>query len=115
MVDYSSNFIEDDHLTETTSQKMIECCKCQFARYGILDVFIFDNGPQFSSSILRKIPVQTAHTEPPYTHNPMGRQKKQSRLLKSSPYQNKKIFQLALLDFRNAPTLMTQLVPLPNI
>ena len=54
MVDYYSNFIEVDHLTETTSQKIIECCKCQFARHGIPDVFISDNGPQFSSTLFHQ-------------------------------------------------------------
>ena len=54
MVDYYSNFIEVDNLTETTSQKIIECCKCQFARHGIPDVFISDNGPQFSSTLFHQ-------------------------------------------------------------
>ena len=49
LVDYYSNFIEFDHLKETTSEKVIEFCKSQFARHGIPDIVISDNGPQFSS------------------------------------------------------------------
>ena len=48
IVDYYSNFIEVDLLKETTSEQVIEHCKSQFARHGIPDVLISDNGPQFS-------------------------------------------------------------------
>ena len=54
LVDYYSNFIEFDHLKETTSEKVIEFCKSQFARHGIPDIVISDNGPQFSSEKFRQ-------------------------------------------------------------
>ena len=50
LVDYYSNFIEVDKLSETASEKIIDCCKCHFSRHGIPDVFVSDNGPQFSST-----------------------------------------------------------------
>ena len=49
LVDYYSNFIEVDHLKETTSAMVITRFKSHFARYGIPDVLFTDNGPQFSS------------------------------------------------------------------
>ena len=49
LVDYYSNFIKIDYLKETTSTQVIKCCKLQFVRYGIPDIFFTDNGPQFSS------------------------------------------------------------------
>ena len=48
-VDYFSNFIEVDFLRETTSQAVVTKLKAQFARHGIPDIVVSDNGPQFSS------------------------------------------------------------------
>ena len=38
LVDYYFRFIEIEIQCETTSDKVIECCMSQFARYGIPDV-----------------------------------------------------------------------------
>ena len=51
IVDYYSGFIEIDHVNDSTS---ITRLKSQFARYGIPDKLITDNGPQFSSQEFRK-------------------------------------------------------------
>ncbi|KAK2553575.1 Uncharacterized protein P5673_025066 [Acropora cervicornis] len=48
--DYYSNFIEVTRLTTTTSQSIIKALKEVFARYGIPDIMVSDNGPQFSSA-----------------------------------------------------------------
>ena len=48
-VDYYSDYWEVDELADTTSQSVIECTKKHFARYGIADVVVTDNGPQFCS------------------------------------------------------------------
>ena len=110
MVDYYSNFIEVDHLTETTSQKIIECCKCQFARHGIPDVFISDNGPQFSSTLFHQFSetYQFEHrTSSPHYPQSNGKAEKAVQTVKKLLHKSlseQKDFQLALLDFRNAPT-----------
>ncbi|PIK34233.1 hypothetical protein BSL78_28947 [Apostichopus japonicus] len=48
-VDYFSGFWEIDFLQDTTSNSVIHKLKGQFARHGIPDVCMSDNGPQFSS------------------------------------------------------------------
>lgn len=53
VVDYYSGFIEVDRLQSTNGQQVITRCKSHFARYGIPDVLITDNGPQFSSTIFK--------------------------------------------------------------
>ena len=120
MVDYYSNFIEVDHLTETTSQKVIECCKCQFARHGIPDVLISDNGPQFSSTLFHQFSEKYQfehHTSSPHYPQSNGKAEKAVQTVKKllqKSLSEQTDFQLALLDFRNAPTNDT-VGPLPNV
>ena len=47
--DYYSNFIEVEKIHAATTQRVSRILKL-FSRYGIPDVVISDNGPQFSSS-----------------------------------------------------------------
>ena len=48
-VDYFSNFWEIDRLHELTAPMVIKKLKGHFARYGIPNTVITDNGPQFTS------------------------------------------------------------------
>ncbi|XP_054874059.1 uncharacterized protein K02A2.6-like [Amphiprion ocellaris] len=48
--DYYSRFLEILDLPSTTSSKVIQKIKGVFARYGIPDEVVSDNGPQFSSA-----------------------------------------------------------------
>ena len=54
LVDYYSEFFEIDSLKQTRSENIIRCCKAHFARYGIPDTLITDNGPQFSSAEFKR-------------------------------------------------------------
>ena len=47
---YTSNFWEVDLLDNTEARTVIKKLKSHFARYGIPDQVISDNGPQFSCS-----------------------------------------------------------------
>ena len=48
--DYYSNCIEVARLNTSTSQALIKSLKEIFARFGIPDTLITDNGPQFASA-----------------------------------------------------------------
>ncbi|XP_042071854.1 uncharacterized protein K02A2.6-like [Haplochromis burtoni] len=48
--DYYSRFLEILHLPSTTSGQVVQKLKSTFARFGIPDEVVSDNGPQFSSS-----------------------------------------------------------------
>lgn len=48
-VDYYSNFWEVDYLPDTKSNTVIRKLMTHFARQGIPDIVISDNGPQFAS------------------------------------------------------------------
>ena len=49
VVDYYSNFIEVKKLSGTRSVSIVAYLKEQFARYGIPDELVSDNGPQYTS------------------------------------------------------------------
>ena len=48
MVDYYSKFFEVTHLSNSKSKTVIKHIKPQFARYGIPEIIVSDNGPEFS-------------------------------------------------------------------
>ena len=109
LVDFYSNFIEICKLTSTKSSAIIRNCKQQFARYGIPDHLISDNGPQFASCEFRTFTndYQIKHTtSSPHYPQSNGRAEKAVQIVKQlltkakadtvDPY-------LALLDLRNTP------------
>ncbi|CAM1296134.1 Uncharacterised protein r2_g539 [Pycnogonum litorale] len=49
IVDYHSRFIEVSLLPDITSSGVINCMKSIFARHGIPDLVVSDNGPQYAS------------------------------------------------------------------
>ena len=49
LVDYFSRYIEVIKLSSTTTNSVVAAMKPIFARYGIPDIVILDNGPQYSS------------------------------------------------------------------
>ena len=53
-VDYYSQFFEVDYLSDMTSTNVINELKAHFARYGILEKMMSDNGPQLVSHEFRK-------------------------------------------------------------
>ena len=50
IVDYYSNFIEVAQVTSTTTRSIVKELKARFAHYGVPDVLVTDNGPQFISA-----------------------------------------------------------------
>ena len=49
VVDYYSRYIELVYLADTIMHTVTAKLKCMFARFGIPDLLVSDNGPQFSS------------------------------------------------------------------
>ena len=47
VTDYFSRWLEIVHMPSTNTQLLISKLKCPFARLGISDQFVTDNGPQF--------------------------------------------------------------------
>ncbi|XP_022806478.1 uncharacterized protein K02A2.6-like [Stylophora pistillata] len=54
LVDCYSNFIELDHLANTSSQTVIHKLKMHFSRHGVPDYVVSDNGPQYTFSEFRR-------------------------------------------------------------
>jgi transposase InsO family protein len=105
VVDYYSRYIEIAKLSYTTSPDIVVHLKSMFARHGIPEVFISDNGPQYSAHTFREFMQQygTCHitSSPRY---PQGNSEAEravqtiENLLKKAkdPY-------LALLAYRTTP------------
>ena len=48
--DYFSNYIEVERLQTTTTKAVVKVLMALYARYGVPDTLVTDNGPQFSSA-----------------------------------------------------------------
>lgn len=59
--DYYSNYIEVARDTSITSRSFIKELKAVFARFGIPDVVVTDNGPQFSPARPQKESERARH------------------------------------------------------
>ncbi|KAK7901627.1 hypothetical protein WMY93_018396 [Mugilogobius chulae] len=109
-VDYFSNFWEVDYLPDTKSTTVIHKLKAHFARQGIPDVLVSDNGPQYSSqefkSFSTKWEFQHRTSSPGY---PQSNGKAESavktakRLMKKAAAAGQDPY-LAILDHRNTPS-----------
>ena len=109
-VDYFSNFWELDYLPEATTETVVGKLKSQFARHGIPEVVVSDNGPQFSSekfqTFARKWEFDHITSSPTY---PQSNGKAESavktakHILIKAKADNRDPY-LALLDYRNSPT-----------
>ena len=117
LVDYYSNFIELDYLADTSSQTVIHKLKMHFARHGVPDYVVSDNGPQYTSLEFRRFATtwkfKHVTTSPHYPQaNGMAESvvktrktiMKKALLSKSDPY-------LGLLDHHNTPTAATGMSP----
>ncbi len=108
-VDYYSRYFELDKLHSTTSAAVISKLKASFARHGIPEAVISDNGPQYSSGEFESFARTwefTHTTTSPYHPQSNGLAEKsvhtakmlleKAKADKSDPY-------LSLLEYRNSP------------
>ncbi|KAK2549086.1 Uncharacterized protein P5673_030588 [Acropora cervicornis] len=110
VVDYFSNFWEIDPLPNTKSSTVIKKLKCQFARQGIPDIVISDNGPQFASEKFTSFANEWGfehRTGSPGHQQTNGKAeaavKDAKRLLRKAKDSKRDIY-LAVLVLRNTPT-----------
>ena len=109
LVDYYSGFIEIEHVKETSSNNIISRLKAQFARYGIPDTLVTDNGPQYSSHSFKEFATKfqfTHATSSPHYPQSNGKAERAVQTVKSilkKAYKDKQDPYLALLALRNTP------------
>ena len=78
--DNYSNFIEVERISKTNTCGVMKALKAQFARHGVPDIVISDNGPQFGAkeftSFARTWDSLSSHHHPAIP-NPMAKQRMQ--------------------------------------
>ena len=109
-VDYYSNFWEIDKLSDTRSKTVINKLKAHFARYGIPDQVVSDNGPQYSSDDFAMFAHDWGfdHTTSSPGHSQANGKAESAvkiakRLLRKAKDSNTDAH-LAVLDHRNTPS-----------
>ena len=108
--DYYSNFIEVERLNNTTTSGVTKALKAQFARYGVPDTVVSDNGPQFGSkefTVFAKTWRFTHVTSSPHYPQSNGKAEnavKTAKRLFSKCRESGESEYLALLDWRNTPS-----------
>ena len=107
---YKSNSWELDKLSKTTARVVISKLKHHFARYGLPDVLISDNGPPFQSQEFSDFATELGikhQTISPYNSKANGKVesavKTAKRMLKKCRKSGEDEL-LALLNIRNTPT-----------
>ena len=108
--DYFSNYIEVERLTTTTSRSVARVLSSLFARHGVPDVLVSDNGPQFVSaelaSFAKKWKFEHVTSSPHYAQSNGKAEnavKTVKRLFTKCKEDGTSEF-LALLDWRNTPS-----------
>ena len=121
LVQYWSGFFEVQEVRVATSASVIAVCKVQFARHGIPDVLITDNGAQFTSSafsaFVKEWQFEHRTSSPCYLQS-NGRAENAVKTCKSLMKKVRADGQdplLALLDWCNTPTEGLGTSPVPRL
>ena len=108
-VDYYSRFWEIDELNTTTSQAVIRKLSTHFARYGIPEILISDNGSQYTSQEFQEFcqswDFQHITSSPGYSQsNGLAEKTVQTakRILEKSKESNSNPL-IAILEYRSTP------------
>ena len=109
-VDYYSSFWEIDVLESTRSDTVIHKLKSQFARHGIPETCMSDNGSQFSSDEFREFSRQwnfkhiTSSPKYPQSNGKVEAAVKSAKTILKRSQKARTDPYLALLEYRNTPT-----------
>lgn len=108
MVDHYNDYIELDSFSGNTSaNSVIRAMKGQFARYGIPDELITDNGPPFESHEYSRVAREYGFTivkSSPYYSRGNGKAESAVKIAKNNLKKSRKEdLYLALLAYRNNP------------
>jgi len=120
-IDYYSDFWELDPLTDTTSQTVIDHTKAHFARYGIPELVVTDNGPQFRSQEYETFAATwefTHATSSPHHSQSNGKAESAVKIAKkliAKAEDDNRDLQLSILDWRNTPTGGLQTSPVQKL
>jgi len=116
-VDHYSDYIEVDVLPDTTAETVVKCTVQHFARHGIPERVITDNGPQFTSAEYAAFASKWEFhhaTSSPYHSQGNGKAEsgvKVAKMLLKKASADGKSFYLSLLDYRNTPTEVVGVSP----
>ena len=117
VTDYYSNFFERERLHDTQSAAIIDKLKPMFARHGIPDVVVSDNGPQFASQQFRRFATSwefqhtTSSPRYPQSNGKAENSVKSAKTLLKKAARAKGDLHLSLLDSRNTPDEHLHLSP----
>lgn len=110
LVDYYSDVVEVQELSDITSPTIIQFLKERFSRHGIPDVFVSDDGSQLTSHEFRTFAVEWEFkhlTSSPHHHKSNGRAESAVTIAKSlfkKAFRDGKDPWLALIEYRNTPS-----------
>ena len=109
-MDYFSNFFEVDKLSTTSATQVITKLRIHFARFGVPDVVVSDNGPQFACDEFKQFATRwqfshvTASLRYPQSNGKVENAVKRAKQLMRKAIDDKADVYLAFLDYRNTPT-----------
>nr|XP_023665577.1 uncharacterized protein K02A2.6-like [Paramormyrops kingsleyae] len=110
--DYYSRYLEILRLSVTTSECVIHKLKATFARFGIPEQIVSDNGPQFISEVWRDFcatcDIQHITSSP---HNPQGNGHAERAVQTAKRILKQEDPWLALMSFRATPNTSTSISP----
>ena len=110
MVDYWSNFFEVVEIHKKTAQAIITQLKVQFARHGVPEVLITDNGSEFDNREFQNFSSEwhfdhrTSSPRYPQSNGKVENAVKTCKGLLMKAKEDKKDPLLAILDWRNTPS-----------
>ena len=105
-----SDWVEIDILLNTLTATVVEFTKPHFARFGIPDRLVTDNGPQFISNEYKQFVDEYGFehvTSSPYWWQGNGKAEAAVKIVKRVYPKNKDIH-LVLLDYRDTPPTRTR-------